>query len=186
MFHRILVGIDDSPAARLALERAIELAEAGRGRLGLLVSAPEPSGAIWAGPIAVPQSREGMRAQLENWAEKTVADAERAVPPEIPVTKLVTRGDPSAALIREVDCGEWDLVVVGQAARRRRLPFQRAVGERLRGVPKPVLVVHEEADAPLGRGAGRPSRRHPMAALLALLGTRHPARPSALRSGAVE
>ena len=31
MFHRILVGIDDSPAAQAALERAVELVEAGHG-----------------------------------------------------------------------------------------------------------------------------------------------------------
>jgi nucleotide-binding universal stress UspA family protein len=154
MFHRILVGIDDTPAARLALERAIEVAEEGRGRLGLLVSAPEPSGAIWAGPIAAPQSREGMRAQLQSWAEKTLVVAEQAVPPEIPITKLVTRGDPAAALLAEADGGEWDLVVVGQAARRHRLPFRRPVGERLRDVETAVLVVHEASDAPLG-GAAR-------------------------------
>ena len=34
MFHRILVGIDDSKAAREALARAVELVEAGHGRLG--------------------------------------------------------------------------------------------------------------------------------------------------------
>jgi nucleotide-binding universal stress UspA family protein len=179
MFHRILVGIDDSPAARLALERAIELAEAGHGRLGLLVSAPEPSGPIWAGPLVVPQSREGMRAQLENWAQRALADAALAVPPEMPVTKLLTRGDPAAALLGEAAGGDWDLVVVGQATRRRRLPFQRPVGERLRDIPAPVLVVHEEADASLGRRADRHSWRRPMAALRTLLGERRPARPSA-------
>ena len=42
MFHRILVGVDDSPAANGALERAVELVEAGHGRLGLLSSAPGP------------------------------------------------------------------------------------------------------------------------------------------------
>jgi len=40
MFHRILVGVDGSMLAREALARAVELAEAGHGRLGLLSSAP--------------------------------------------------------------------------------------------------------------------------------------------------
>ena len=40
MFHRILVGVDDSKVAREALARAVELVEAGHGRLGLLSSAP--------------------------------------------------------------------------------------------------------------------------------------------------
>jgi nucleotide-binding universal stress UspA family protein len=119
-----------------------------------------------------------MRAQLDRWAEKTVADAELAVPPEIPVSKLVTRGDPAAALLGEAARGEWDLVVVGQAARRHRLPFQRTVGERLRGVQTAVLVVHEEAHAPLGLAARTRSSRKLGPSLGALGAARRPARPS--------
>jgi nucleotide-binding universal stress UspA family protein len=146
VFHRILVGVDDSEAARLALERAVVLADEGHGRLGLLISAPEPSGAIWASPICVPQSRVGMCMQLERWACTTLEAATRAVPAEIPVTKLVTHGDPAAALLREAACGNWDLIVVGQATRARRLPFRHPVGERLRDSATPVLVVHEEPE----------------------------------------
>jgi nucleotide-binding universal stress UspA family protein len=150
VFHRILVGVDDTPAARLALERAVELAELGHGRLGILVSAPEPSGAIWASPICVPQSRTGMCMQLEHWACTTIEAATQAVPSEIPVTKLVTHGDPAAALEREAASGCWDLVVVGQAARRHRPPFGRPVGERLRKIATPLLVVHEEGEPDAG------------------------------------
>ena len=180
MFHRILVGVDDSPAARLALERAIELAEEGHGRIGLLVSAPEPSGVIWASPVAVPQSRDGMCKQLENWACKVIEAATRAVPPEIPVTKLVTHGDPAAALLREAESGNWDLVVVGQAARAVRVCLKRPVGERLRDIATPVLVVHEKPE-PAARPASTDHRPHPAAAALrALRGQRRRrARPSA-------
>ncbi len=146
MFHRILVGMDDSPAAWLALDRAIELAEEGHGRIGLLTSAPQPANVIWAGPIAVPQSRAGMCEQLDAWACKTIEAAMAAVPAEVPVTKLVAHGDPAEALTHEAGHGDWDLIVVGQASRRRRLPFQRPVGERLRDVEIPVLVVHPEPE----------------------------------------
>jgi nucleotide-binding universal stress UspA family protein len=146
VFHRILVGVDDSPAAWLALERAIELAAKGHGRIGLLASAPEPASVIWAGPIAVPQSRSGMCEELEHWACKCIDAAIAAVPDDIPVTKLMTHGDPTEALLREAERGDWDLVVVGQASRRWRLPFQRPVGERLRDISIPVLVVHAEPE----------------------------------------
>jgi nucleotide-binding universal stress UspA family protein len=179
VFHRILVGVDDSPAARLALERAIELAEEGHGRIGLLVSAPEPSGVIWASPVVVPQSRDGMCKQLENWACKVIEEATRVVPPEIPVTKLVTHGDPAAALLREAESGHWDLVVVGQAARPARVCLKRPVGERLRDVGTPVLVVHEKPE-PVARPAATDHRPHlAAAALRALRGQRRRARPSA-------
>jgi nucleotide-binding universal stress UspA family protein len=155
VFHRILVGVDDSPAAWLALDRAIELAEAGHGRIGLLASAPEPANVIWAGPIAVPQSRVGMCAQLENWACKCIDAALAAVPEEVPVTKVMAHGDPAEALLREAERGDWDLVVVGQASRRWRLPFQRPVGERLRDISVPVLVVHTEPEPGVGVKARR-------------------------------
>ena len=61
MFHRILVGVDDSPAARAALERAVELVEAGHGRLGLLSSAPGPPPLASVGPAVMPVSRASSR-----------------------------------------------------------------------------------------------------------------------------
>jgi nucleotide-binding universal stress UspA family protein len=157
LFHRILVGVDDSPAAWLALQRAIELAEEGHGRIGLLTSAPQPASVIWAGPIAVPQSRAGLCAQLEGWACKCIEAAMAAIPEDVPVMKLMTHGDPAEALMREAERGDWDLVVVGQASRRHRIPFQRPVAERLRNISIPVLVVHPEPEP--GPGAKAASRK---------------------------
>jgi nucleotide-binding universal stress UspA family protein len=143
MFHRILVGVDDSKAAREALARAVELVEAGHGRLGLLSSAPAPPPLTAAGPIVLPVSRDRLEQELLEWAERNVEEAARLVPTDIPITKLVTRGRPGAALLREARTGRWDLVVVGQSHRRRR--WLDSVGERLnRRSGVPVLVVHED------------------------------------------
>jgi nucleotide-binding universal stress UspA family protein len=154
MFHRILVGIDDSPAARGALQRAIELVEAGHGRLGLLSSAPKPPPMACAGPVVLPVSRSELEGQLLDWAERNVEEAARFVPEEIPVTKLVKRGRAGRALLEEARSGCWDLVIVGQAQRPLRPRFAR-VGEWLNHrSPTPVLVVHEEpaaASPPRGR-----------------------------------
>jgi Universal stress protein family len=85
------------------------------------------------------------------WACECVEEATALVPSEIPVTKLVTHGEPCAALAEEAERGCWDLIVVGQSARRRR--FRSSVGARLDRHATPVLVVHEEPQAP------RPKRR---------------------------
>jgi nucleotide-binding universal stress UspA family protein len=144
MFHRILVGVDDSPAAMAALERAVELVEAGHGRLGLLSSAPGPPPLASAGPAILPVSRAALEQQLLDWAQGNVEAAAKAVPEEIPVTKIVARGSAGRALLREARSGSWDLVIVGQAHRRRR-PLLERVGERLnRHSPTPVMIVHEE------------------------------------------
>src|ERR687896_2356228 len=120
MFHRILVGVDDSPAARRALERAIELAAEGHGRIGLLASAPHPPLIIATSPVVPPASRSQLCDEMVEWAQRCVETATELVPSEIPVTKLVAHGDPAAALRREADRGDWDLVVVGQSSRRFR------------------------------------------------------------------
>ena len=146
MFHRILVAVDDSKAARRALERAVELVEAGHGRLGLLSSAPKPP-PLPAGPVALPVTQRQLEEDLLDWAQRNVERAERLVPVEIPVTKLVTRGSPGRALLREARTGCWDLIVVGQTHRRFHV---RRVGDWLnRRSPTPVLVVHEQPDATL-------------------------------------
>jgi nucleotide-binding universal stress UspA family protein len=142
MFHRILVGVDDTPASRCALERAIELAAEGHGRIGLLASAPEPPCVIATSPVVPPASRAQLREECERWAEKCVEAATDLVPQEIPVTKLVSHGSPAAALLREADSGVWDLIVVGETRRRFRL--LPSVGAKLAGAPTPVLIVHDE------------------------------------------
>jgi nucleotide-binding universal stress UspA family protein len=143
MPHRILVGVDDSLASQRALERAIRIAEEGNGRIGLLTSAPHPPLVIGTTPIVPPASRSQLAAEMVDWARQVVDEATELVPDDIPVTKLVTHGEPAAALREEVERGCWDLVVVGQSDRRHRL--RRPVGARLRRNGVPVLVVGEEA-----------------------------------------
>jgi nucleotide-binding universal stress UspA family protein len=146
VFHRILVGVDDSPAARRALERAIELAAAGNGRLGILTSAPNPPVMIATSPVVPPASRTQLCDEMLGWAQECVEEATALVPDEIPVTKLVTCGDACAALRKEAEKGCWDLIVVGQSARRHRV--RGPVGARLDRHATPVLVVHEESPKP--------------------------------------
>jgi nucleotide-binding universal stress UspA family protein len=152
MFHRILVGVDGSPAAKLALERAVELVEAGHGRLGLLCSAPGPPPLASVGPAVLPVSRRQLEQELVEWAQRNVEAAAKLVPEEIPVTKLVAHGSPGRALLREARTGCWDLLIVGHS-HHSRMPLLERVGERLnRRSPVPVLVVHED-------GPGRASTR---------------------------
>ena len=146
MFHRILVGVSDSPAARHALERAVELARDGHGRIGLLTSAPQPPLILATSPVVPPASRSQLCEEMVEWAQECVEEATALVPEEIPVTKLVTCGEPCAALRQEAEKRCWDLIVVGQSARRRR--FRNSVGARLHRHSTPVLVVHEEPPAP--------------------------------------
>lgn len=152
MYHRILVAVDDSSAARKALARAVELVEEGHGRLGLLSSAPKPP-PLAPGPVALPVSLRQLEDELLAWAQRNVEDAARLVPEEIPVTKLVTRGAPGRALLREARTGCWDLIVVGEEHRRFHI---RRLGDWLnRRSPTPVLIVSDEPDTGLPRRRSR-------------------------------
>jgi nucleotide-binding universal stress UspA family protein len=102
----------------------------------------------------LPISRAQLDQQLIDWAQRNVEEAAKLVPQEIPVTKLVRRGSPGRALLREASTGCWDLVVVGQSHHNHR-PLLERVGERLnRHSDTPVLVVHEDPLEP-----PRPRRR---------------------------
>jgi nucleotide-binding universal stress UspA family protein len=149
MFHHILVGVDDSSACRKALARAIELAQAGHGRLGLLASAPTPAPIASIGPSIAPVSSRELAQQSLDWAQRNLDAATELVPGDLPVTKLIARGAAGRALLRQARTGCWDLIVVGQTHRRPRLPLLERVGDRLnRRSPIPVLVVHQEPDQP--------------------------------------
>jgi nucleotide-binding universal stress UspA family protein len=149
MFHRILVGVDDTPASRAALNQAIELVDAGHGRLGLLSSAPRPT-MVGAAPTIMPITRAELAQELVDWAQRNLATAEELVPQDVPVTKLLCHGSPWRALLRQAQSGDWDLIVVGQTHRAWWPPFLARVGERLnRRSPTPVLVVHEQPPTPV-------------------------------------
>jgi nucleotide-binding universal stress UspA family protein len=137
MFHNVLLGIDGSASAAQALDRAIEIARASRGRIGLLSAVAEPSAWIALAPFALSVSRAGLRADLEAEAQRHIDEAERAVPLDVPVTKLLTRGRAADALLTQALDGPWDLIVVGAGG-----PLGRRAGGRLiRKSPVPVLVV---------------------------------------------
>jgi len=169
MFHRILVGVDDTPASQAALQRAIELVDAGHGRLGLLSSAPKAT-MVGAAPTIMPITRAELTQELLDWAQKNLCAADAQVPHEIPVTKMLTQGSPWRALLREARTGKWDLIVVGQTDRPWWPRFLARVGERLnRRSPTPVLIVHEQPDEPrlTRRRFGFKRRRQPARARVA-------------------
>lgn len=144
MFRNLLVGIDGSLSARQALTRAIEIARASHGRLGLLSVAAGPARGISLAlpPFALPAWRPQLAAQLETDAQRHLDTAERTVPADVPVTKLLGRASMADALLEHARQGPWDLIVVGHRSCADRWPLPRGVGTRLlRASPVPVLVV---------------------------------------------
>jgi nucleotide-binding universal stress UspA family protein len=139
MFRSILVAVDGSRAAAHALEEAIELARAEGARLTLISVAESPRWRFSGFPLAVPFPNEAM---LLREAEEIVERAEAQVPDDVPVSTVVRRGSVVHEIVKRIEAGEHDLVVVG--SRGLGPAGSLLLGSVSRGVlaksPVPVLV----------------------------------------------
>lgn len=151
MFRSILVAIDGSPASAKALEEAVDLARSERARLTLISVAEVPRWRFSGFPLAVPFPDER---QLEREARTIVEHAEALVPADVPVSTVVRRGPIVSAILKRIETGEHDLVVVG--SRGLGPAGALIVGSVSRAIlarsPVPVLVARAE---PSKQGAVR-------------------------------
>jgi len=156
MFRSILVAVDGSESAANALEEAIELARAEGARLTLISVASPPR--WWpASPYAAPYPTD---ADLERQAQEIVDRAEALVPDGVAVSTVVRSGPAAKAILRRIETGEHDLVVMGSrclgpAASLLLGSVSRTVLARS---PVPVLVARRRAPA------GAPDVPHVVAA----------------------
>jgi nucleotide-binding universal stress UspA family protein len=141
MFRNVLVAIDGSASATQALARAIEMARASGGRLGLLSVAASPTRWISPPPSVLSISRPQLAAQLQADAQNHVDRAERTVPADVPVTKLLSHRSMADALLEHTRDGRRDLIVVAHPGVADRRPLRRGVATRLLSASSvPVLA----------------------------------------------
>ena len=145
MFLNILVAVDDSAHAARALDEAIDLARAQRSRLTIMCVAARGSWRFLAGPYAgmMPTQED-----VDEAAERTIAEARRRAGDEIPVTTVVSRGSPGDAILARAREGTHDLIVMG--SRGRGAAASALLGSVSHHVLHhgrvPVLIVHAQPD----------------------------------------
>ena len=148
MFSRLLVAFDGSPHARRALAEAIELAQAGHGRLTVIAVIPAAS--PWLGAAAaLPMERVGLDASPEAEVQTMLDRALRTVPADVPVVGILKRGAAAAAIVAEARTGEHDAIVIGSRGRGelRSLLLGSVSHAVLRSSPIPVLVVRHAPES---------------------------------------
>jgi len=146
VFRNILVSVDGSSHGDRALAEAIDLAHASRARLTLLTAILKPPGWICT-PMTACASKQ-LELDFERDGRESLCAAVDRVPPDTPVTKILSHAPIREALLQEARSGRYDLVVIGACGRRRRTPGLRGTVERylLDRCDVPVLVVHDEPE----------------------------------------
>ena len=149
MFHNILVAVDGSADADLALTYAINLAECGHSRLTLLIAVAQPPPLAYWGFAAPGMIGFFDRAEAE--AEQIARRARDLVPDELSVTTLVTDQKIKPAFLRQIEDGHHDLVVMGSRGRGavRSLLLGSVSQYVLHHSPVPVLIAHAQSTSHL-------------------------------------
>jgi nucleotide-binding universal stress UspA family protein len=145
MFHNILVAIDGSPDSEQALTHAIDLAEAEHTRLTLFSALVVPPAAAYAGvsgDVVAQLAHEG-----ESDTEAILRAAVQRVPDGVSVTTVLSSDPVRPALLRQIETGHHDLVVMGSRGRGalRSVLLGSVSHYVLHHSLAPVLIVHAES-----------------------------------------
>ena len=139
-YPRILVAIDETPAAAFALSHVVPYALDQGSRLTLVsVATSPPSFAAAAGV-----SPQQLAAQIENEAATHLREVAATLPENLSVTTLLRHGDPAEEILALLGEQPFDLLCMGARGRGR------VTGALLGSVstavlhhsPIPVVVLH--------------------------------------------
>jgi nucleotide-binding universal stress UspA family protein len=146
VFLSILVAVDGSPSSRLALERAIDIAQAMNSKLTLVTVAPPLSHFVTLAGV----NSETMRDELDKWAGRTLDEAAAAVPDDVIAHRVQRSGQAGPEIASELERGDYDLVVLGTRGRgRAQEGLLGSVNAYLHFHSRvPLLSVAADADTP--------------------------------------
>jgi nucleotide-binding universal stress UspA family protein len=92
MFRRLLVAFDGSSHAQRALTEAVDLARTNSGRVTVMTVVPEPSAWALGSGFETPVDLNDLNRQVEREYQAMLDATVDAVPSDLPVKKVLTRG----------------------------------------------------------------------------------------------
>jgi nucleotide-binding universal stress UspA family protein len=144
-YPRILVAIDETPAAAFALRHVIPYAAAQRSHLTLLTVVPNPPRAAAVAGVSLQQLADQMEAEAATHLREVAA----TLPQDLSVTTVLRHGDPAEEILALL--AEQPLDVLCMGARGRGRITGALLGSVSTAVlhhsPVPVVVLHPPGDA---------------------------------------
>lgn len=139
-YPRILVAIDETPAAAFALRHVVPYAVDQRSRLTLVSVVPHPTAAAAVAGVSPKQLMDEMEAQ----AAKRLRHLAAAMPQDLPVTTILRHGDPAEEILKLVNEEPIDLICMGARGRGRisGALLGSVSSAVLHHSPVPVVVLH--------------------------------------------
>jgi nucleotide-binding universal stress UspA family protein len=139
-YPRILVAIDETPAAAFALRHVVPYALDQRSRLTLLTVVPNPAFSAGAAGVSLQQLAD----QMETEAATYLREVAGTLPQDLSVTTVLRHGDPAEEILALLSAQSFDLLCLGARGRGR------IAGALLGSVstavlhhsPVPVVVLH--------------------------------------------
>jgi nucleotide-binding universal stress UspA family protein len=109
--HRLLVAIDGSANAELALSAAITAARRDHATVTLLLVGPD----LAAGPAAwsVPLGAGADQAAVDDECRRTLEAAAARIPDDVSVTALYRRGKAGPQIVKAAREGDYDAILLG-------------------------------------------------------------------------
>jgi nucleotide-binding universal stress UspA family protein len=141
-FRRILVAVDGSRHADLALASAIALAERDHARLTIMTVVPRvtESAAMAYGSGVDPVA---MQRDADNAADKILRTAVDAVPDEQPVESVLRSGHAGPEIVAQAKDGDHDAILLGARGLGRIGSMFGSVSQHvLRNAGAAVFVAH--------------------------------------------
>jgi nucleotide-binding universal stress UspA family protein len=144
-YPRILVAIDETPAAAFALRHVVPYAVDQHSRLTLLSVVPNPPRAAAAAGVSLQQLTERMEADAATHLREVAA----TLPQDVSVTTVLRHGDPAEEILALLSEQPFDMLCMG--ARGRGRMSGAVLGSVSTAVlhhsPVPVVVLHPPPDA---------------------------------------
>jgi nucleotide-binding universal stress UspA family protein len=142
-FHRLLVAIDGSDNAELALAAAMTASRRDNGRLTLISVAPKVMRSAFGSAVISP---EQLQREADVEAERVLREAVRRLPDDVPATTIFRQGKPGPEIVAEARNGDYDAILLGARGVGRVGALIGSVSQHvLHHADIPVIVIHAPA-----------------------------------------